>query len=66
MMCLRNRVKSGWRLLSNWDMVTRASGRIEKSQILQGSIAHSEGFEFYTIQIPVNFIQFSSSYTGSH
>lgn len=65
-MCLRNRVKSGWRLLSIWDMVSHASGRIKKSQILRGSIAHSKGFEFYAIQIPVNFIQFSSSYTGSH
>lgn len=46
MMCLRYRVKSGWRLLSN--LVTHAPGKVQKSQILQGGVAHTEGFECYT------------------
>ena len=45
-MCLKYRVKCGWRLLSN--LVTHASGKVQKSQILQGGVAHTEGFEFYT------------------
>lgn len=36
--------KSGWRLVSLWDMVTHASGKTQKSQMLQGLVAHSEGF----------------------
>lgn len=44
---LRNRKKSGWRLVSKWDMVTLASGKVKK---LNPSVltAHSEGFECCT------------------
>lgn len=45
---MRNRMKNAGRLMSKWDMVTYASRKVGKSLILQGLIAHTEGFEFYT------------------
>lgn len=40
-------MKSGWRLVSTWDMVTHRSGKVKKSS-LQGLVVDSEEFEFYT------------------
>lgn len=47
LVCLRNRMKKAWRLMSKRDVVTHVSRKVEKSQILQGLVAHTEGLEFY-------------------
>ena len=41
-------MKNAWRLISKWDMIIHGFRKVEKSQILQGLIAHTEGFECYT------------------